>query len=55
MIDPTVTISKQEYDNLVRDSRLLEALHAGGVDNWDWYWDSIHDNFPEYFENDEEE
>lgn len=47
----TVTIPKLEYDRLVRDCKLLQALHAGGVDNWEWYSDSIQTYFPEYWED----
>lgn len=32
-----VTVPKQEYDSLVKDSKFLEALRAAGVDNWDGY------------------
>lgn len=32
-----VTISKKEYDQLIKDSEFLEALRAAGVDNWDGY------------------
>jgi hypothetical protein len=31
----TITISKEEYDDLVRDSAFLRCLEAAGVDNWD--------------------
>lgn len=33
----TVTISTAEYNQLVKDSKKLSALEAGGVDNWEWY------------------
>lgn len=36
-----VTITQVEYDKLERDSRILHALYAGGVDNWEWYGDSL--------------
>ncbi len=36
----TVTISKEKYEQLLRDSELLAALEAGGVDNWEWYYES---------------
>lgn len=40
-IDPaepaTVTISKDLYEELLSDSKLLQALEAAGVDNWDGY------------------
>jgi hypothetical protein len=37
----TVTISKTEYDQLIEDQLILQALYAGGVDNWDWYDESL--------------
>ena len=33
----TVTISKEEYDELLDDSKFLSALRACGVDNWSGY------------------
>lgn len=33
----TVTIPKEEYDDLVSDSKFLKALRAAGVDNWEGY------------------
>ena len=32
-----VTITKAEYDELVKDQKFLIALQAAGVDNWDGY------------------
>ena len=32
-----ITINKQEYDELVEASRILDALNAAGVDNWEGY------------------
>jgi hypothetical protein len=32
-----ITITKTEYDQLVRDSEILSALRSAGVDNWDGY------------------
>jgi hypothetical protein len=37
----TVTISKTEYDRLIEDQLILQALYAGGVDNWDGYNDAV--------------
>jgi hypothetical protein len=34
-------ISKEEYDNLVHRNEILEALEQGGVDNWEWYGESL--------------
>ncbi len=51
-MDDTVTITKKEYEKLLRSEKLLDALHNGGVDNWDWYSDAYNEAFPE--ENDED-
>jgi len=40
-INDTVTISRKEYEQLLRDSRKLEALANAGVDNWVWYDDAM--------------
>lgn len=39
------TITKKEYENLVERNEILNALEAGGVDNWQWYGDSLRDYF----------
>lgn len=39
----SVTISKAEYARLLEDSKVLAALRAGGVDNWEWYSESLDD------------
>lgn len=39
----TVTISKKRHDRLCKAEAELHALHAGGVDNWEWYGDSLRD------------
>ena len=36
-----ITIPKYEYESLCRDSMVLRALEAAGVDNWEWYGDAI--------------
>lgn len=36
-----VTITKEEYDALLRASQKLAALEAAGVDNWEGYGDAI--------------
>lgn len=43
------TISKKEYEELLDRNRKLSALEAGGVDNWEWYGESL----SQYY-NDEE-
>jgi hypothetical protein len=37
MSEETITIKKSEYDKLVEDAKMLAALEACGVDNWEWY------------------
>jgi len=34
-------ISKKEYEKLKRDQEKLEALEAGGVDNWEFYGEAL--------------
>ena len=33
----TVTITEDEYSELIEDSQFLAALRAAGVDNWNGY------------------
>lgn len=35
--EETITITKEEYLELLNDSLFLAALRAGGVDNWEGY------------------
>jgi hypothetical protein len=37
MSEETITITKAEYNRLIRADLFLECLNAGGVDNWEWY------------------
>lgn len=46
-----VCISIKEYNELTYDSRKLAALEAGGVDNWEWYSESL----KEFWEEEEED
>jgi len=32
-----ITISKKEYEELLEDQKLLQALQGAGVDNWSGY------------------
>lgn len=41
------TISKKEYEELLHRNEVLNALEAGGVDNWQWYGDSLRQYFGE--------
>jgi len=36
-----VTITKKRLDDLLKAEAELDALHAGGVDNWEWYYESL--------------
>lgn len=40
-VQDSVTISGEYYRQLLRSQKELNALHAGGVDNWDWYSESL--------------
>ncbi len=37
MPEETVTISKEEYDDLLDSQRFLNCLENAGVDNWEGY------------------
>lgn len=39
--DSDKIISKEEYEDLLDRDRMLSALEAGGVDNWEWYDESL--------------
>lgn len=41
MSDKTVTITIAEYEMLKYDQKVLNALYAGGVDNWEWYGEAL--------------
>ena len=43
-----IIIPKNEFADLLRDSDKLDRLECGGVDNWDWYGESLND--PSYEE-----
>lgn len=36
-MEETITISKEEYESLLENSKKLEALESAGVDNWQGY------------------
>lgn len=38
-----------EVQKLEKDSKLLAALQAGGVRDWEWFEASIDEHFPEYW------
>ena len=49
----TVTITLREYQELRRDSAMLEALNNAGVDNWSGYDDAL-EEFTENYDDDED-
>ena len=44
-------VSESELRYLVRCRCQLEALEAGGVDNWTWYGESMHNYVRDYFDD----
>lgn len=52
MLDVAALQKQLRY--LLHRDRMLSALEAGGVDNWDWYSDSINDNYPECWDFEED-
>ena len=36
-MEETITISKEEYESLLEDQKLLICLQGAGVDNWSGY------------------
>lgn len=51
--DKLVKISKSKLIRLLNAEMELEALQAGGVDNWTWYSESLHDYVKGYLEENE--
>lgn len=45
MSDKNITISRNEFISLKKDSEKLRLLENGGVDNWEWYGESL---WPDY-------
>lgn len=39
-----IIIPKNKFANLLRDSDKLYRLECGGVDNWEWYGESLNDD-----------
>lgn len=40
-MEETVTIRKSEYLSLLMSEEKLNRLECGGVNNWEWYGESI--------------
>lgn len=37
-------LTESELSSLIEDRLILEALENGGVDNWEWYSESLSDS-----------
>lgn len=49
-MEETVTISKKEYDKLIKDRVWLNCLERAGVDNWEGHdiaVDFMEEHYPE--------
>ena len=40
-MEEMITITKAEYDELLDNQRMLQALEGAGVDNWQGYDDAM--------------
>lgn len=49
-MEGTVTITKDEYFRLCVDAEKLKRLECGGVDNWNWYGESLNPDGEPSFE-----
>lgn len=47
-------ISRKELERLLTSDLTLTALNIGGVDNWDYHYDSQNEYMEEYVENHED-
>ena len=45
-----VIIPKNEFASLLRDSDKLRRLEYGGVDNWEWYGESLYSDEDSFYE-----
>lgn len=50
--EETVTITRKEYESLLDAANWRRALESGGVDNWEWYFESLEAGG--YFDDEEE-
>lgn len=44
-MEPEVIITERDYKKLVEAEKILDALYAGGVDNWEGYHDALQDYY----------
>lgn len=45
-----IIIPKNEFASLLRDSDKLRRLEYGGVDNWEWYGESLYSDEDSFYE-----
>lgn len=48
-MEDKILVSRDVLERLISDSLVLSALEQGGVEDWDWYYQSIDD----VYENDD--
>jgi hypothetical protein len=41
MEENLITITLKEYKKFLESKEILDALYAGGVDNWEYYEESL--------------
>lgn len=55
-MEGNVTITKNQYLQMQIDSEILTRLESGGVDDWEWYGESLNpDGEPDMDEFEENE
>lgn len=47
MNEENITITKKEYYELKSAEAELNLLNMGGVNNWEWYGESLSPDFPD--------
>jgi hypothetical protein len=47
-----VVITKKEYEYLLQSDFKLQCLEEGGVDNWQWYFESLEPFRRKYYPED---
>ena len=45
-----IIIPKNEFASLLRDSDKLRRLEYGGVENWEWYSESLYSDEDSFYE-----
>lgn len=55
MKEELVTITKEQLEKLKRSQRLLQALQAGGVDNWEQYYEATRDFYRDEYGDEEDQ